>query len=145
VTLGKEITFTECHLIHSSKRLPLCRVSTSLHSAKGLPAWPFVSFFVECSRRHSTKLVSLPSVRATTLGKEALPVPKCFFSTECYGPDTRQRGPLPSVTLGKVTSIHLFYLFFLLHPNKQKISHIHHRYHIIFTDITYTSHISQRP
>jgi hypothetical protein len=145
VTLDKEITFVECHLIHSAKRLPLCRVSTSLHSAKGPPAGPFVKFFAECSRRHSAKLASLPSARAIALGKEALPVPRCCFSVECSGPDNRQSTYLSSVTLGKVTSIHLFNLFLLFHPNKQKISHIHHRYHIIITDITYTSHISQTP
>jgi hypothetical protein len=42
-------------------------------------------------------------------------------------------GSLPSVmalTLGKVTSIHLFYLFFIFHSNKQKIPHTHHIYHI---------------
>jgi hypothetical protein len=55
---------------------------------------------------------------------------------------------LPSamaLTLGKVTSIHLFNLVLLFHPNKQNISHIHHIYHTINTDITYTSHISQTP
>jgi hypothetical protein len=133
VTLGKDIIFAECHLIHSAKRLLLCRVSDGLHSAKGPPAVPFVSFFAECARRHSAKLASLPSARVTTLGKETLPVPRCSISAECYDPDIRQRGSLLSVTLGKVTSMHLFYLFFLFHPNKQKISHIHHRYHIYIT------------
>jgi hypothetical protein len=72
---------------------------------------------------------SLPSARATALGKEALSEPRCCFSTECYDPDTRQRGPLSSVTLGKVTSIHLFYLFFYsIQTNK--------RYHIYNTNIT---------
>jgi hypothetical protein len=125
VTLDKEITFAECHLIHSTKRLPLCRVSTSLHSTKGLPAGPFVSFFTGCSWRHSTKLASLVSARATTLGKEALSVLRCCFFAECYGLDTWQSTSLPSVTLGKVTSIHLFNLFLLFNPNKQKILHIH--------------------
>jgi hypothetical protein len=99
-------------------------VSTNLHSVKGLPAGPFVSFFAECSWRHSAKLASLPSARATTLGKEALSVLRCCFSAECYGLDTWQSTSLPSVTLGKVTSIHLFNLFLLFHPNKQNISHI---------------------
>jgi hypothetical protein len=105
-------TFTECSLIHSAKKLPLCQVFTSLHLAKGPPAEPFARFFAEWSRRHSANLASLPSVRATTIDKEALPVPRCCFSAECYDPDTRHRGPLPSVILDKVTSIHLFYLFF---------------------------------
>jgi hypothetical protein len=88
-------------------------------------------------------LLLLPSARATTLGREALPVPRCSFFAECYGLDTRRRTSLPSVTLGKVTSLHLFNLFLLFHPNKQKLSHIHHRYHIIITNTIYTSHISQ--
>jgi hypothetical protein len=71
---------------------------------------------------------SLPSTRARALGKEVILVPRYWFFAECYGPNTRQRTSLTSVTLGKVTSIHLFYLFFLLHPKKQKISHIHHIY-----------------
>jgi hypothetical protein len=129
VTLGKEHTFAACHLKYSSKKLPLNRVSTSLHSAKVLPAVPFVRFFAECSSGHSTKFASLPSVRARALGKEALPVLRCCFSAECSGPDTRQRGPLQSLALGKVTSIHLFYLFFYsIQTNK--------RYHIYITDIT---------
>jgi hypothetical protein len=97
--------FFECHLIHSAKRIPLCQLSTSGH---------FVSFFAECSRRHSTKkLYRCPGV---------LSLPSAM-----------------TLTLGRVTSIHLFYLFLLFHPNKQKISHI------IITYITYTSHISQTP
>jgi hypothetical protein len=134
VTLGKEVTFPECLLIHS---------------IKDSSAGPFVSFFAECSVWHSAKHASLPSARATTLGKEAIPVPRYWYFAKCYDPDTRQSPSLPSVTLGKVTSIHLFYLFFIFHPNKQNISHIHHRYHIyitnIITYITYTSHITQRP
>jgi hypothetical protein len=116
-TLGKEITslLSVYHLV----------------LGKGSANGPFGIFFAECSMRHSAKLASLPSVTATTLDKEALPVSRRCFSAECYGPDTRQRGPLPSVTLGKVTSIQLFYLFFLFHPNKQ-------RYHIYITYLTKT-------
>ena len=112
----------------------------SYHSTTRPPAGPFVSFFAECARRHSAKLASLPSFRAIALGKEALPVPRCSFFAECYDLDTRQNTSLPSVTLGKVTSIHLFNLFFLFPPKKQKyisytskISHNHHRYHIYIT------------
>jgi hypothetical protein len=32
---------------------------------------------------------SLPSARATTLGKEPIPVPRSSFFAECYSPDTR--------------------------------------------------------
>jgi hypothetical protein len=144
VTVGKEITFAECHLIHSAKRLLLCRVSASLDSAKGTIAGPFVSFFTECARRHLAKLASLPSVRVTTLGKEALPVSRCSLSTECYDPDTQERGSLPSVTLGKVTSIHIFIcLCYSIQTNKDitytsQISHNHHRYHIYITYLTNT-------
>jgi hypothetical protein len=108
---------------------------------KGPPARSFVSFFAECARRHSAKLASLPSARVTALDKEALSVPRCSLSVECYDTDTRQRTSLSSVTLGKVASTHLFNLFFLFHSNKQKISHIshnHHRYHIYITYLTNT-------
>jgi hypothetical protein len=96
----------------------LSECSPAQHSATSPPTGPFVSFFTECSGRHSAKLASLPSVRTTTLGKEALLVPRCSFFAECYGSDTRQR-----TSLGKVTNIHLFNLFLLFHPNKQNISH----------------------
>jgi hypothetical protein len=124
--LGKESTFAECHLGHSAKN-PLERVSMS----GPLPsAW--------YGTRQSVLL--LPSARAITLGKEHIPVPRSWFFAECYGSDTRQSTSLPSVTLGKVTSRHLFCLFSLFHPNKQKIFH---RYHIytsqIITDI-YSQH-----
>jgi hypothetical protein len=76
------------------------------------------------------KLASLLSAKAVALDKEPFPVTMCSFFAECYGLDTRQTTSLPSVTLGKVTSIPLFYLFLLFPPNKQKI------YHIYITDIT---------
>jgi hypothetical protein len=130
VTGNGDDAFAECYLIHSAKRLLLCRVSASLHSGHLSVSLPSAL---------------LPSARVTALGKETLPVPRCSFSVECSDPDTRHKTSLPSVTLNKVTSTHLLYLFFLFYPNKQKISHIHHRYHIIITDITYTSYISQTP
>jgi hypothetical protein len=128
VTLGKGVTFAECLLIHSARKISLCRVPTGQHSAKDPSAGPSVSFFAECSMWHSAR-VSLPSARATTLGKEAIPVPRYWYFAECYDPDTRQSTYLPSVTLGKVTSTHLLNLFFLFHPNKQKIHHIYHHRH----------------
>jgi hypothetical protein len=90
--------------------------------------WALLSVLSECTKRHSTKLASLPSAKAIALDKEALPVPRCALFAESYDLDTRQITSLPSVTLDKLTSIPV--LFFLFHPNKQKI------YHII---ITYTS------
>jgi hypothetical protein len=130
VTLGKGVTFTECLLIHSTKKLPLCRVSAIQHSAKNPSAGPHVRFFAECFIWHSAKRASLPSVRATTLGKEPIPVPRSWFFVECYGPDTRESPSLPSVTLGKVTSTHLFYFFsYSVQTNKRYITYIHHRYH----------------
>jgi hypothetical protein len=79
------------------------------------------------------QVVSLTSVEDIAFDKEALLVFRCAIFAECYDLKTRQNTSLSSVTLGKVTQIPLFYLFFLFHPNKQNI------YHII---ITYTSHIS---
>jgi hypothetical protein len=123
------------------QRSYLCRVSFQKHSAKNtsLPSalWdtrqsatregPHVRLFAECSVRHSAKPASLPSSSDITLGKVPKPVPRFLLFAECYDPDTRQSASLPSVTLGKVTSIYLFYLFFLFHPHKQKISHIYLR------------------
>jgi hypothetical protein len=109
-----------------------CRVSAGQHSAKNPSAGPHVRFFDECFIWHSTKRASLPSARATTLNKEPIPVPRSWFFAECYGPDTRQSPSLPSVTLGKVISTHLFYLFFLfIQTNKRyiiDITYIHHRH-----------------
>jgi hypothetical protein len=134
--------FAECHLIHSAKNVPLYRVSADQHSAKDPSAGPFVSFFAECSLWHSAKLVSLPSASATTLGKEAVPVPMYWYFAECYGPDTRQRPSLPSVTLDKVTNIHLFICFlYSIQTNKRYhiyITKYHHRYHIYITYHTKT-------
>jgi hypothetical protein len=111
VTLGKGVTFAEC--LPDSTRQTIRQRD------------PHVRYFAECLVRNSAKRASLPSARAITLGKEPIPVPKSWFFAECYSPDTRQSTSLPSVTLGKVTSIHLFYF-----PSKQT------------KDTTYTSHIS---
>jgi hypothetical protein len=125
-TLGKEFTSLP------SVYLPALRKG----SASGVPCQ--VLCRVLCMTLG--KACFFASVRATTLGKEPIPVPRSWFFAECYDPDTRQSTSLPSVTLGKVTSTHLFYLFFLFYPNKQKIFH---RYHIytsqIITDI-YSQH-----
>jgi hypothetical protein len=93
-----------------------------------------VWFFAECQSHYTRqKRGSLPSVRATTLGKEPIPVPRSWFFAECYAPNTRQSTPLPSVTLGKVISIHLFiYFLYSIQTNK--------RYHIYITYITYIHH-----
>jgi hypothetical protein len=64
-------------------------------------------------------------------------VPKCSFFAECYGPNTRQRTSLPSVTLSKVTSIHLFICFCYSIQTKDityitlssHIRHISHKHH----------------
>jgi hypothetical protein len=124
--------FAECRRWHSAKELPLpsvCRPALGKESASGVP---MSGSLPSASVWHSAKRASLPSVRATTLGKEPVPVPRSWFFAECYGPDTRQSTSLSSVTLGKETSTHLFYLFFLFYPNKQKIFH---RYHIYTSQI----------
>jgi hypothetical protein len=63
--------------------------SMDRHSTKRSLAGPFVSSFVERTRRHSAKVASLPSTEAKTLSKEALPVPRCAFFAECYDLDTQ--------------------------------------------------------
>jgi hypothetical protein len=129
--------FAECQGALGKEKQPLWRRVTETASLPSVcpaalgkePAkeGSHVRFFAECYVRHSAKRDSLPSVRDITLGKEPIPVPRSWFFAECYGLDTRQRTSLPSVTLGKVTSMHLFYLFFVFHPHKQKISHIYHK------------------
>jgi hypothetical protein len=116
---GKGVTFAECLPDSTRQRI----------RQRG----PHVRYFAECRVWHSAKRASLPSARAITLGKEPILVPRSWFFAECYGSDTRQSTSLSSVTLGKVTSTHIFYLFSLFHPNKQKIFH---RYHI-YTSQTY--------
>jgi hypothetical protein len=136
LTLGKDApvgpfasSFAERIRWHSAKAPSL--------SAKGSAASPFVNSFAECARRHSAKVAYFPSAKATTLDKEALPVPRCAFFPECYNLDTRQSTSLSSVTLGKVTRIPLLYLFLLFHTNKQKI------YHIIIAYTSQNHHIHQ--
>jgi hypothetical protein len=114
VTLDKGVIFAECLQDSTRQRI----------RQRG----PRVRYFAKCLLWHSAKRASLPSARAITLGKELIPVPRSWFFAECYGSDTRQSNPLPSVTLGKVTSTHLFYLFF--QTNKRyftNITYIHHR------------------
>jgi hypothetical protein len=84
-----------------------------------------------CCTQQSVSLCRVPGPRHSA--KKL--VPRYWYFAECYDPDTRQSTSLPSVTLGKVSNTHLFYLFFLFYPNKHKI---HHRYHI------YTSQISSQ-
>jgi hypothetical protein len=93
------------------RRRSLCRVSRAtlgkgVHFAECLPdstrqrirqRGPPVRYFVECLIWHSAKRGSLPSVRATILGKEPIPVPRSWFFAECYVPDTRQSTSLPSL------------------------------------------------
>jgi hypothetical protein len=117
------------------QRSYLCRVPPGTLGKGPAREGPHVRLFAECYVRHSAKCASLPSATDITLGKEPIPMPRSWFFAECYGLDTRQTTSLPSVTLGKVTSMHLFYLFFVFHPHKQKISHIYH---------IYTSHISSQ-
>jgi hypothetical protein len=128
VTLGNEDIFAECLPGSTRQNRLLCRVPVGTLGKEPAREGPHVRLFAECSVRHSAKPTSLPSVSDITLGKEPKPVPRSVLFAECYDPDTRQRGPLPSVTLGKVTSIYLFYLFFVFYPHKHKISHIYHIY-----------------
>jgi hypothetical protein len=66
------------------QRIRLCRVQAGLALGNGSTVGPFESLFVECVRMHSTKDPPLLSASATTLGKEALLVPRCVFFVECY-------------------------------------------------------------
>jgi hypothetical protein len=101
---------------------------------------PFTSSFVERIRWHSTNAPSLLSVHcASTRQRDhqwaplSVPLPSALGVS--FLPSamtlTLNKEPLCRVLSDQNTP---FYLFFLLHPNKQNI------YHII---ITYTSQISQ--
>jgi hypothetical protein len=122
-TLGKESIFAECHLGHSAKNPPeRVPMLGSLPSARyGTRQRMILCRVLETL--HSAKNL----YRCPGLGS----LPSAVL-------DTPQSTSLLSVTLVKVTSRNLFYLFFIFHPNKQKISHIHHIYHI------YTSQISSQ-
>jgi hypothetical protein len=131
--------FAECQRTLGKEKQPLRRRLTEtayLPSVQGdstrqriRQRGPHVRYFAECLVWHSAKRASLPSVRAITLGKEPIPVPRSWFFTECYGPDTRQSTSLPSVTLGKVTSTHLFLFVFPISSKQTKdISQISHIY-----------------
>jgi hypothetical protein len=119
-------SFAECPLVLA--RLALAQGSTS---------GPFVSSFDEYIRRHSTEVASLPSVKATTHGKEVLPVSRCAFFAECYGLDTRQKYLFAECYTRQSYQNTHFYLFLLFHPNKQKI------YYIIITHASQNHHIHQ--
>jgi hypothetical protein len=125
VTLGKEVSFAECLPGSTRQKTHLCRVPRGTLGKEPAREGPHVRFFAERSVRHSANTASLPSASDITLDKEPKPVPRSVLFAECYDHDTRQRASLPSVTLGKVTSIYLFSLFFVFHPHKQKISHIY--------------------
>jgi hypothetical protein len=143
-------SFAECLLRHSAKRpiLPSVRPSAktgpvgptaspyaesfSRHSAKNPPVGSFASIFAECLGTSTRQrcLCRFPGfllcrVPLSALGKDGFTGSQVFFFAECHGHSTRQSGPLPSVTLGKVTRMSLFYLLLLFHPNIQKIYIIH--------------------
>jgi hypothetical protein len=128
MTLGKGVTFAECLPRSTRQRIHLCQVPSGTLGKEPAREGPHVRLFAECSVRHSTKSTSLPSASDITLGKVPKPVPRFLLFAECYDPDTRQRGSLPSVTLGKVTSIYLFLFVFCIPSTQTK-------------DITYISHI----
>jgi hypothetical protein len=83
-------------------------------------------------------MACLSSVSAIALVKEFLPVPRRAFFAKGYGHGTRQSTSLLSVTLGKVTRIPLFYLFFAISSKQTK--NISHNHHIYITYIIESSH-----
>jgi hypothetical protein len=108
---GHNGRFAECQVLGTRQRNNLCRA----------PAL-----------RHSAKIVTLPSAKGLALGKY-------YLFAECRGPDTRQRffRFCRVQTLGKVTRITHFNLFFLFHP------HIYIRKTYIITKTTNITSISQ--
>jgi len=152
LTLGKEKLSWRwlCRVSRSStrQRSPLCRPSLTQTLGKG-------GHCAECHRQdtrqtgnlcrvsgplHSANMWCLLSAMTCALGKA------CFQACS-------QVVTLPSVmaiALGKVTENKLFYLFFIFHPNKQKIhitnitnityisstGHIYHQHHIYIINVT---------
>jgi hypothetical protein len=136
-SLPSTFSRAECQAVLGKEKPLSRRWGDGVNFAECLPAST-----LQRIRQRVPLSASLPSAKATALGKETIPVPRYWYFAECYDPDTRQRPSLPSVTLDKVTSIHLFICFlYSIQTNK--------RYHIyitnIITNITYTSHITQRP
>jgi hypothetical protein len=109
----------------------LCRVPWQWHSAKtSLPVPRFSSLPSAIFSTRQRCLYRFPGfllcqVPWSALGKDGFTGSQVSFFAECHGHSTRQSAPLPSVTLGKVTRMSLFYLLLLFHPNKQKIYMIH--------------------
>jgi hypothetical protein len=73
------------------------------------------------------KVASLSSAKATTLGKEALPVPRCAFFVVCYDLDTRQSTSLPNTPL-----------FICFKITSKQTKDISHNCHIYITYLTKT-------
>jgi hypothetical protein len=81
--LGK--AFVECHSVLDKEKPPSRRLVTETA--------PLPSVLGDTRQRGHQRgplSVSLLSAGVTALGKEALSVPRCYFSAECYDPDTRQ-------------------------------------------------------
>ena len=79
LTLGKDHPFAKCIRWHSAKSFHIYWVSARLALGKEITIGPLCQFFVDCNRRHSAKVASLPSVKVIALIKDALPVPRCAF------------------------------------------------------------------
>jgi hypothetical protein len=152
------------HTVHQQSRL--CRVLFLRHSTKGfVECQRALGKEKQPLRRRVTETESLPSVPVDTRQRSSLcrvsawqhsaknPLEGSPCQILCRVPEPLHSaknlyrcsglGSLLSamvLTLDKATSRHLFYLFSLFHPNKQKIFH---RYHIytsqIITDI-YSQH-----
>jgi hypothetical protein len=118
--------------VGTRQRRTLCRVSSGPALGKESSSGPLCQSLCRVPwQQHSTKMAlsvprfpSLPSAWSA-LGKDGFTGSQFSFFAECHGHSTRQSDPLPSVTLGKVIRMSLFYLFLLFYPNKQKIYIIH--------------------
>jgi hypothetical protein len=141
VILGKEINLVECHLILPTKRLPLCRVSTGLHSAKGHQRGPLSVFLPSAlgDTRQSWLLCRVPGSQHSTKKLYRCPGVPSLSSAMTL---TLDKEPLCRVLHSAKWPVHTFLIcfFYSIQTNKR-----YHIYHIIITDITYTSHISQTP
>jgi hypothetical protein len=96
--------------------------------------------------RHSKNLAPLSIARAKALVEGCSQVVRHGHFGECHGHCPRQRHPLPSATLGKVTKTTFIYFLHSIQTNRRYISltsHIYHQYIYIYIYITNAIYISQ--
>jgi hypothetical protein len=144
LTVHRQRLLCRVFIEHSTKSLPSARRYLAKKSVRHGDGWRRRWLCRVSPNTLGKEVTSLPSVCRLELGKGTTSGSLCQVLCRVSGPQHSAKklyrcpgiASLPSamsLTLGKVTSIHLFYLFFLFHLIKQKI---HHIYHHIYTQIS---------